>query len=1775
MLELLLGFKNVDSTENINARLSGLIPKGIVSGGIVTAEPASLQVRIVGTPGDPNVLLAYGTGGIMVRERAQQYVLPVTAGITNVVFIRAKYLATGQAVVSIEVASLGAFETDPDRPYLIRLSSVSPPATATAVSPEDINSSFRDSVEGFSRRIIRAVVSTKADLPSVSGFPAIAEINLIGNTFAAGTAIRVGTTNLNLIDFPIVPAINFLLADPATPGLSRVNPSQRVVISATQNGITGTVTATTGTTVVGPQASGQTSATIGIRNQLTAGIVGQFAGVLIGDLVTIQGPAPSIAGVFSVLSVTGDTLVLSSSVNDGAGNNSAVLYSIARPAAHGFSAPQQVRITNNSASQANGQWQVTTTPGLTQFTYQAPLGILPFSGTGGSVVDLVTPATVTARTAPGVQHGLTPGAQVLITGVPDPTFLGLFTVTVVPDLQTFQVTTYGYPTRDSGDGLATLSGIALPANAVETGASSTVTASNFEQVFRASTLSSDVTATAIGGSLQLQASQSGLGGNSYTLSKSEPGVLPANVQIVIQGFSGGVDPVPGYIQANLQAGDLYVVLFGDLGTMEIWGYDGISFRNLTSASTATLLDFHRRNLFANERHLTENQAGALVGTVGTPSAANPYVTKQDTGVLTTTIAAALLGADNVPPGPSNRYLTEARIRGQRDAIDGTAGTATLPLGDSWVVGHDVAGTELQYFNVVFTASLDNPGGPTEYSQVDFTPVRVSQVRRWDGLVESPLTPVTDADANGVFPRSDAFVLSLPRQLRVHLTAVPNNGPATLLYSRALVEKLRQPAADVLMGPQRILPAETASLINKTAELRFNSGILVSGTTVTFPAQLFSASNVQGYLLRRALGGTLTGLTGAFTLDLQAGTISGAVSGSFTAVPFTGLTVNLWTKYLVALTPQGLITCVQMTPYRQRSTDLDYASSLAAVATPSTPWTDGSYCFAAIGVQSSGSIGTPAIQSIVATSIELYPYQSTNSRDPGAQIVCGDGTTSYGHFSGATALTRALALALAGDTIRLLRGTYQDHTTVSTPDITIEAGSGAVLQNPAGTALTINAARFRGRNLRFQNCNVALELQAAPECTVDAPIFEATAIQRFVVPSTLAGSQINFRPANVATWTVTDGTGKFAGDFNGPGALQAAHDAASPGDLILAYPGTYTRVTWTASYLTLRAHGGSGVRVDAGGGSNAALAVSGSYNQFGGLIVQNAATGVACTGTHNTFGPDLTFNPDVLTPITFPATPVTKHYNYHPAVSGQLGTLGINSLSQSAIQPVVTVGDGASSWGDYCGPAAINLALQTEVQGTKIVVRRGIYNAISGSFSNMTIEGSGFATQIVASAPTDQACCTVNGDGNRFRHMQWLALNNGTVVPPFKTYGAYCSGFDNLFESIYFPDIAGGPTQIEHDRRFYVSSGFRNRFLPHTGGPTGYCSWTVGDGVRSFGDFNGIGAIGVAINALPSYPTAATGQFQATTGATVQFRDTTGMVVFSANDLWRHVAVTGAVNAVNQGSWRIIQYINPTTVVVERTDGQAFIDETNLVWNYLAGSKIWVLPGSYAGFTVQESRNDLDIEAWGAGGDTIVIGDSLTSPLVTINGHRCRIKGFRFAGGVPSVGVAVQVNGTNNTFDDNLFQTGQRYAFGARATGNRVQDGPESPRSTALTVSTQGSRADYVGTDQASLQAAITAASLDPLGRVSLGAGTWTLTAPVTVPANVTVQGSGYGTQLVGNGTFPALQLAAGGHQTVTGLRFTNFTNSLAGTCTGVQVYGCWLGAPIAGTITASNTASNL
>jgi hypothetical protein len=1513
----------------------------------------------------------------------------------------------------------------------------------------------------------------------------------------------------------------------------------------------------------------------------------------------------------------------------------------------------------------------------TSFFFSASL-TTAWSGTGGNVVDTTTDATVVATTAPGITHSLVAGNQFTLTGTTDRTFEGLFTVANIVDAQTFIYLQAGYPTSDSGNGNIHKEGSVLPVNAVEMGESATGTSLNFETAFNASALAPDVTSTSIGSSLQFVATTVGEIGNSYTLAKTEPGVAAEDQVIVLSGanFAGGVDPNPSATtNVDLAPGDLYVVMVGSTGTMEIWGYDGVIFRNLTSASTATLLDFHRRNQFLNEKHVTENEKAALLGSVGVPSATNRYLTQEDTSTLTTDIAAALTGADNVPPSGTNRYLTEARKRGERGEVAIPTGQdyVEIPLTNgtalwSLVVGKDNTGTDssfaIPFFNVVFTQSLYDPtgmtdrGGPTEYAQTDFSPVVVDKiyVTRLSDPVPPPflteLNPSAVVASNGVFPRPDALLLGLPSRLWIKLNRVPDNGNATILYSKVVEERYRNPAADMLTPPQRILPAQVQDLINRTKELRFNAGIKVLGTTVTFPDNLFVASNVQDYVLKRFVGAKATTLETGFSIDFETGVTTGGVVDAVTLVPFTLSTVNKWTKYLLMLTPQGRIKVRHITDILELATDIAYATSVSSISAPTLPFSDGSYVFAAVNVKSDGVSGGTTIIDVTPDTVELYPYQGTNSRGYATPIVCGDGVTTYGHFTGSDAHIRALAFADDGAALLLQNGTYEGTLIITKNDITLDGSSGATIEAITSSGIIVTGKRFVCRNIRFENCNIAIDLQGgAEDANLIGIVYGSGVATKIKAPSIHT-----FNPSNVATtpnnritlgthslvagaegvlttlgtlpsglnlattyyvvnpttttiqlastyngaplslfdggtgqhsfgngkliglesvttfntWVVSDGTNtRGVGVFNSPNAIQQAHDAASAGDVIQIIPGIYNRIIVSKDRLQFKGQGGGEVRINGAALSNACLTVTGSYNQFDNLVLENSALGIDCQvgATYNTFSPTVVFASDIQNALIFPQTDTVKHYNYHPLVSGRV-TSGLSTTQQNT---EVTVGDGGISWGDYVGWDAINVAIAGESEGTRIKVFPGTYAPINLNRNNFIIEGSGARSIIRATAGTDAACIIIvnvppasGGAGNKVSGFYLLAENNETEG--LVTVGVKITGDDNLIEDIKFE--ATGANRIEPNKKYQVTSGFRNKFVPHTGAPTSYMSWTVGDGVHSFGDFNGGGGITQAINALPTKPSGTQGVIVAS-GSTATFTDAT--MTFAQRDLYRYICIQAGVNA---GSYRIIVCNSPyTTVTIERTDGLSFTSGTGIYWYFTTGAKIWVLPGQYDTFSIPNYRSDVDLEAWGAGSDTLLVGDPTDTPLLQVDGSRCRIKGFRFVGGVPVTGVAVQLNGQNNTLEDNRYDTAIRYAFGTYATGNQIYDTQESVDRTCLTVSTKPSRGDFVGSSQVAIQAALDALSSDThLSKVVLGEGVWTLSSTINVPANVILEGSGYGTQLVGNGAFAALTLNASGKQTVRGIRFTTFSNSIVGPASGVFAYNNWLEtAPINVNVTGSTT----
>ena len=82
--------------------------------------------------------------------------------------------------------------------------------------------------------------------------------------------------------------------------------------------------------IIAPQVDGVTTDTIGSRDILTAGTLGQFSGIEINDVITVIGGTNTNVGAFNVIEILDDDNVkVDAEINDGVGASTDVAYSIA------------------------------------------------------------------------------------------------------------------------------------------------------------------------------------------------------------------------------------------------------------------------------------------------------------------------------------------------------------------------------------------------------------------------------------------------------------------------------------------------------------------------------------------------------------------------------------------------------------------------------------------------------------------------------------------------------------------------------------------------------------------------------------------------------------------------------------------------------------------------------------------------------------------------------------------------------------------------------------------------------------------------------------------------------------------------------------------------------------------------------------------------------------------------------------------------------------------------------------------------------------------------------------------------------------------------------------------------------------------------------------------------------------------------------------------------------------------------------------------------------
>jgi hypothetical protein len=209
-------------------------------------------------------------------------------------------------------------------------------------------------------------------------------------------------------------------------------------------------------------------------------------------------------------------------------------------------------------------------------------------------------------------------------------------------------------------------------------------------------------------------------------------------------------------------------------TISFW--DGSSWQDFTNATqVAANLATHIADY---TKHITLNQGAALVGSAGTPSGSNPYVTSQDPGILGTAYVNALTNALGGSLSGSNPVLSQNLViavpRVYQVGMGSTTNKVTLSalalsISDFVVYlgkqGNTTYSSATQYF------AIEDEYGNGYISTVNGLPVYVVDVCDYTGAIS--LNPSAIADVQGFYDVTNS-------------TSYPNNTITLILNTSVAV-----------------------------------------------------------------------------------------------------------------------------------------------------------------------------------------------------------------------------------------------------------------------------------------------------------------------------------------------------------------------------------------------------------------------------------------------------------------------------------------------------------------------------------------------------------------------------------------------------------------------------------------------------------------------------------------------------------------------------------------------------------------------------------------------------------------------------------------------------------------------------------------------------------------------------------------------------------------------------------------------------------------------------
>ena len=158
MIKTLLGYQNLDLTNDINERFVDLIPKGIFSGGDVVAVPLQLQVTL-------SPWKVINKDGMVAEETSDTSVLDCPAGQETVIAVKVIYFPNNQPIVEVVTYEKTLFDNLPDIDDHIVFAVVNVPVGASQVLADNISLQDRDIIDKLGRSPFRGVISNASLLP--------------------------------------------------------------------------------------------------------------------------------------------------------------------------------------------------------------------------------------------------------------------------------------------------------------------------------------------------------------------------------------------------------------------------------------------------------------------------------------------------------------------------------------------------------------------------------------------------------------------------------------------------------------------------------------------------------------------------------------------------------------------------------------------------------------------------------------------------------------------------------------------------------------------------------------------------------------------------------------------------------------------------------------------------------------------------------------------------------------------------------------------------------------------------------------------------------------------------------------------------------------------------------------------------------------------------------------------------------------------------------------------------------------------------------------------------------------------------------------------------------------------------------------------------------------------------------------------------------------------------------------------------------------------------